>query len=270
MDYETNICRKKIERINGKKSLQEKFEYDAQWQMTSHSQCSYESDQWLTTQFDYNDLGQLVKETDLMGFHVTHRYDEATGLPLSYTDHKGRTTLYEYDEWGKLLKTAYPDGRKKQTETTWSSPGETGLFCVTVAETGKPLVKTYYDALKREVRTATIRFDGKELKTDKVYDTKTGLLIKESLPDKESIPTLWNQYTYDRYDRKTSTRYVAHLRKVELVCIRSQPFNRLPYRQEKVNRHIRQYSADGLMTSATGVKGEILPIFTGQTDSHSL
>ena len=28
--------------------------------------------------------------------------------------------------------------------------------------------------LKREVRTATTRFDGKELKTDKVYDTKTG------------------------------------------------------------------------------------------------
>ncbi|MBS4814822.1 MAG: hypothetical protein V8T66_05800 [Phocaeicola sp.] len=43
-----------------------------------------------------------------------------------------------------------------------------------MAETGKPIVKTYYDALKREVRTATTRFDGKELKTDKVYDTKTG------------------------------------------------------------------------------------------------
>ena len=242
---------RRIERINGKKSLQEKFEYDAQWQMTSHSQCSYESDQWLTTQFDYNDLGQLVKETDPMGFHVTHRYDEATGLPLSYTDHKGRTTLYEYDEWGKLLKTAYPDGRKKQTETTWSSPGETGLFCVTVAETGKPLVKTYYDALKREVRTATIRFDGKELKTDKVYDTKTGLLIKESLPDKESIPTLWNQYTYDRYDRKTSTRYASG--KVD-SCAYGALTDTIT---ENGIRHIRQYSADGLMTSATDEGGNI-------------
>ncbi len=242
---------RRIERINGKKSLQKKFEYDAQWRMTSHSQCSYESDQWLTTQFDYNDLGQLVKETDLMGFHVTHRYDEATGLPLSYTDHKGRTTLYEYDEWGKLLKTAYPDGRKKQTETTWSSPGETGLFCVTVAETGKPLVKTYYDALKREVRTATIRFDGKELKTDKVYDTKTGLLIKESLPDKESIPTLWNQYTYDRYDRKTSTRYASG--KVD-SCAYGALTDTIT---ENGIRHIRQYSADGLMTSATDEGGNI-------------
>ena len=242
---------RRIERINGKKFLQEKFEYDAQWQMTSHSQCSYESDQWLTTQLDYNDLGQLVKETDPMGFHVTHRYDEATGLPLSYTDHKGRTTLYEYDEWGKLLKTAYPDGRKKQTETTWSSPGETGLFCVTVAETGKPLVKTYYDALKREVRTATIRFDGKELKTDKVYDTKTGLLIKESLPDKESIPTLWNQYTYDRYDRKTSTRYASG--KVD-SCAYGALTDTIT---ESGIRHIRQYSADGLMTSATDEGGNI-------------
>lgn len=177
--------------------------------MTAHSQCNYESDQWLKTQFEYNDLGQLVKETDPMGFHVTHRYDETTGLPLSDTDHKGRTTRYEYDEWGNLLKTTYPDGRKKQTATAWSSPEEPGLFRITAAETGKPLVKTYYDALKREVRTATTRFDGKELKTDKVYDTKTGLLVRESLPDKESTPALWNRYAYDRYDRKTSTRYAS-------------------------------------------------------------
>ncbi len=62
---------------------------------------------------EYNDLGQVVKETDPIGFRVTHRYDEATRLPLNYTDHKGRTTRYEYDEWGKLLKTTYPDSRKK-------------------------------------------------------------------------------------------------------------------------------------------------------------
>lgn len=241
----------KIERINGKKSLQEKFEYDTQWQMTSHSQCNYESDQWLTTQFEYNDLGQLVKETDPMGFHVTHRYDEATGLPLSDTDHKGRATRYEYDEWGNLLKTTYPDGRKKQTGTTWSRSEEPGLFCVTAAETGKPLVKTYYDALKREVRTATTRFDGKELKTDKVYDTKTGLLVKESLPDKDSIPTLWNQYTYDRYDRKTSTRYASG--KVD-SCAYGALTDTLT---ENGIRHIRQYSADGLMTSAADEGGSI-------------
>lgn len=241
----------RIERINGKKSLQEKFEYDTRWQMTSHSQCNYESDQWLTTQLEYNDLGQLVREIDPMGFHVTHRYDEATGLPLSDTDHKGRTTQYKYDEWGNLLTTTYPDGRKKQAVTTWSRPEEPGLFCVTVAETGKPLVKTYYDALKREVRTATTRFDGKELKTDKVYDTKTGLLVRESLPDKDSIPALWNQYTYDRYDRKTSTRYASG--KVD-SCAYGALTDTLT---ENGIRHIRQYSADGLMTSATDEGGNI-------------
>lgn len=241
----------RIERINGKKSLQEKFEYDTRWQMTSHSQCNYESDQWLTTQLEYNDLGQLVRETDPMGFHVTHRYDEATGLPLSDTDHKGRTTQYKYDEWGNLLTTTYPDGRKKQAVTTWSRPEEPGLFCVTVAETGKPLVKTYYDALKREVRTATTRFDGKELKTDKVYDTKTGLLVRESLPDKDSIPALWNRYTYDRYDRKTSTRYASG--KVD-SCAYGALTDTLT---ENGIRHIRQYSADGLMTSATDEGGNI-------------
>ena len=83
--------------------------------MTAHSQCNYESDQWLKTQFEYNDLGQLVKETDPMGFHVTHRYDETTGLPLSDTDHKGRTTRYEYDEMGKPSED-HLSGRQKETD----------------------------------------------------------------------------------------------------------------------------------------------------------
>ena len=64
-----------------------------------------------------------------------------------------------------------------QKETDWNHidpPRRTRTVLCNRGETGKPIVKTYYDALKREVRTATTRFDGKELKTDKVYDTKTG------------------------------------------------------------------------------------------------
>lgn len=121
--------------------------------MTAHSQCNYESDQWLKTQFEYNDLGQLVKETDPMGFRV--RYDETTGLPLSDTDHKGRTTRYEYDEWGNLLKTTYPDGRKKQTATAWEQPEEPGLFRITATKQEIRLSRPTECPLKREVRTAT-------------------------------------------------------------------------------------------------------------------
>lgn len=56
------------------------------------------------------------------------------------------------------------------------------MYVITTVETGKPVSKTYYDFLQREIRISQIRFDGQEMKTDKVYNTKTGLLEKNRCP----------------------------------------------------------------------------------------
>ena len=62
---------------------------------------------------------------------------------------------------------------------------------------------------------------------------------------------MWNQYTYDRYDRKTSTRYASG--KVD-SCAHGALTDTLT---ENGIRHIQQYSADGLMTNATDEGGNI-------------
>ena len=89
------------------------------------------------------------------------------------------------------METSYPDGSAKQLSIAWSQGKDPGLYVVTATETGKPVTKMYYDFPKREVRTSQIRFDEREMKIDKVYNPKTGLLEKESLPTKDSVPSHW-------------------------------------------------------------------------------
>ncbi len=56
----------------------------------------------------------LLRDASDIGLYVDYQYDEVTGLLKSSTDHKGRVTQNEYDEWGNLLVTYRPDGSKKQ------------------------------------------------------------------------------------------------------------------------------------------------------------
>ena len=73
-------------------------------------------------------MGRLSQDTNEMGLSVDYQYDEVNGLLKSSTDHKGRVTRNEYDEWGNLLVTYRPDGSKKQTVTRWSSEEEPVYF----------------------------------------------------------------------------------------------------------------------------------------------
>ena len=195
--------------VNGNCCSKERYTYNERQLLIQKEQCSYESADWLVTQMEYNKEGWLSKETNPMGQSTAYTYDAATGLLQHITDAQGRTHRYIYDKWGRLIQTFYPDGRKKETVMRWSKGGEPGAYCTIESETGKPTVHTYFDSLKREVRTAQIRFDGRMLKMDKVYNEKTGLLEQESLPSTDSIPSRWNRYVYDKYGRRTSTRYAS-------------------------------------------------------------
>lgn len=80
------------------------------------------------------------------------------------------------------------------------------IYLVTSRATGAPATQSYIDALGREVRSGSMRFDGNYLYSDKGYDDY-GRLSQVSLPFKGSSPSLWNTYTYDDYDRPLS---IAH------------------------------------------------------------
>ncbi|MBV5343883.1 RHS repeat protein, partial [bacterium] len=82
------------------------------------------------------------------------------------------------------------------------------MHLVTNRTTGAPATQSYIDALGREVRSGSMRFDGNYLYADKEYDSY-GRLSRISLPFKGSLPSLWNTYTYDDYDRPLSITYAS-------------------------------------------------------------
>lgn len=237
--------------INGNEASLERYEYNDRQQLVRKQQRAYESTDWLTKEYTYDADGRLTKEVNPMGLSTNYAYAPATGLLQSNTDHKGRTTHYVYDSWGRLIGTRHPDGRVKQASTAWSKSGEPGLYAVTATETGKPATKTYYDFLKREVRTSQIRFDGREMKKDKVYNIKTGLLEKESMPTTNTVPSRWNNYRYDKFSRRTSTRYASG--KVDSCAYGALTDTII----ENGIRRIRKYDAKGLMTQAMDPAGSI-------------
>ncbi|MBP1617274.1 MAG: wapA 1 [Bacteroidetes bacterium] len=89
-----------------------------------------------------------------------------------------------------------------------NSGGTQYAYVAVTEKTGEPATQTYIDALGREVRGGTMRFDGSYLYTDKQYDN-LGRLQAGSLPFKGTSPTLWNTYTYDAYDRILSLGYAS-------------------------------------------------------------
>lgn len=251
-DYDSRyVPLRKTSLFNGNIISEELYTYNDRLQLTERKQRSYESPDWLAEAFTYDRAGRLLKETDAMGLSTNHAYDAQTGLPESSTDGKGRTTSYGYDAWGRLTETRYPDGRVKQLSTAWSKEGEPGLYSVMATETGTPVTKTYYDCQKREVRTSQIRFDGKEMKTDKVYHPATGLLEKTSLPTTDSLPSRWNSSTYDKFSRRTSTRYASG--KVDSCAYGALTDTII----ENGIRRIRRYDAKGLMTQTSDAAGSI-------------
>jgi len=96
------------------------------------------------------------------------------------------------------------------TTISGSTTGGTGdyMYLVTKRTTGAPASQSYIDALGREVRTGTMRFDGNYLYSDKTFDSY-GRLDKVSLPFKGNSASLWNTYSYDINDRLTGIDYAS-------------------------------------------------------------
>ena len=96
------------------------------------------------------------------------------------------------------------------TSISGSSTGGTGdyMYMVTKRTTGAPTSQHYMDALGREIRTGTMRFDGNYLYSDKTYDSY-GRLDKVSLPFKGNSAVLWNTYSYDTNDILTGINYAS-------------------------------------------------------------
>ncbi len=181
--------------------VETRWTYDAHGNITSEKTAPYGAVVFTGDTLAYDALGRnLLSRTDALGRTTTYTGHDKYGHPASSTDHKGRTTSFTYDAWGRLVQTVRPDGMTEATALAW---GGSGLYTVTRTATGSPESVTHYDALDREVRGGVKRFDGQWQYMDKEYDVR-GRLYRISLPYRGTAPSLWNVYAYDDYDRPTS------------------------------------------------------------------
>jgi YD repeat-containing protein len=79
------------------------------------------------TQFD--STGRFVtKAINPLGQATNNIYDEFTGKLASTTDVNNLTTIYSYDDFGRLKKVKYPDGNWQQYDYKYFNINITSSF----------------------------------------------------------------------------------------------------------------------------------------------
>lgn len=187
-----------VEKVNGYTLKTTTLAYDNKGNITSRSIKPYSSTVPRTSVYTYNSDNRLTNATTPVGTSQSFTYN-TDGTISQMTDYTGNTT-YNYDAFGRKINETSPDNSELNTSFAWDSSNG-GLYSITMSGTGIPTVKTVYDALNREVKNITTRFDGTKTMVVKSYDAY-GNMNQESLPYKNSAP-VFNQYTYDYYDRLT-------------------------------------------------------------------
>ena len=186
-----------------------RWAYDAFGNVASQKSAPYSATEFLGTTYVYDSLGRfIVSATDALGHTTTYSGYNKYGKPACETDYAGRSVSYAYDSWGNLTQTTFADGSTQAVTTAW---GGDGLYTITTTATGRPTSIVHYDALGREVRSGSQRFDSQWQWTARQYDSR-GRLWKVSLPyrtayaDGTGTPLHWNTYSYDSYDRPTKVQ----------------------------------------------------------------
>ncbi len=176
--------------------------YDTHGNVISEKTAHYSATEFIGNTYTYDSDGRyLLTKTDALGHTTTFSGYNKFGKPETSNDYRHRGTTYSYDSWGNLISTFYPDGSNEQTTVSW---GGVGLYTVTSISTGKPMTIIHYDDLGREIKSGVKRFDGQWQWVDKEYDSR-GRLSRVSLPYRGGTASYWNTYSYDDYNRQTST-----------------------------------------------------------------
>lgn len=201
---------RKLSYYNNQQVLNEQFTYNSYGELTEQKSVAYSSPIWLTTTYEYDTEGRIVKTTDPMGFTTSNTYDTYYGRLKSITDHWGRKTDYYYNVWGQSSQTVYPTGTFENHSYGWAS--ELGVnipnvvyYSVNQTPTN-PITWSYYDAWGRIIKTRSTQFDSSVLYEDYEYNQQ-GKLIKKSLPYKGNSASDWVVYNYDTYGRLIKTEY---------------------------------------------------------------
>jgi RHS repeat-associated protein len=173
--------------------------YDGHGNMVSEMTAPYGAEEYTGDTYVYDGDGRyLLSKTGALGHTTAYGGYNRFGKPATETDYRGRVTSFTYDEFGNLVKTERPDGSEEETASVW---GGAGLYTVTDTRSDGPTRSVCFDALGRETRSGTLRFDGRWQYIDREYDSE-GRLGRVSLPFRGSQAVYWNTYSYDEYGRQ--------------------------------------------------------------------
>ena len=156
------------------------------------------------TYSSYDERGRFLTSTnnDLGHTHLAE-YDPALGHKTSETDANGLTVTYQYDSFGRIVRTDYPDGTW-QTQAYIKCDGDCppgAIFYLQNETTIDPPQKGYYDILGREILMETIGFNGIPI-LEKTEYNDLGLIERKSDPYYEGAPIYWTEIEYDILGRE--------------------------------------------------------------------
>ncbi|MBI2967680.1 MAG: DUF559 domain-containing protein, partial [Bacteroidetes bacterium] len=154
-----------------------------------------------TTSIQYDTKGRFVtKTTNQLGQIAETNYDPGWGTPLMQKSIDGLITTYQYDGFGRLLKTKTPDNIETSYTLAWETAGGgTELYSQLGHRDGSPDVKTFYDILGRAVKTATDGFS-QNIITLQTFNNK-GQPATSSLPHYSGGSQEVTTYDYDDFGR---------------------------------------------------------------------
>ncbi|MFC2137322.1 FG-GAP-like repeat-containing protein [Bacteroidota bacterium] len=155
-----------------------------------------------TFEFDYDSKGRFVNEaTNTLGHSVESSYDNVTGRLIYSIDANNNTTYYEYNGFGRLVKTILPNGNVINNIINWDQGSglDNSLYYSLTYGDGINPIKAYFDIFGRTLRTESRGFDGSDILIDKQYNA-LGQLTDVSEPS-FSVPDTWTTYSYDEYGR---------------------------------------------------------------------
>ena len=178
-----------------------KWTYDSYGNVLTEKSTPYNATEFIGHTYTYDSNGRYcLTDTDALGHTTTYVNYNKFGKPFRVVDYRNRSTYYSYDAFGRITTVRRIDSSIEATAYAW---GGEGAYTVTKTDvsSGASTV-THYDALDREVRRGSKRFDGQWQYTDTKYN-RNGQVSQSSLPFKGSTPTYWSTYTYDTYHRPT-------------------------------------------------------------------
>jgi len=190
---------------NNNLTNEESFSYDLYGNVIESQTKAYASTFWLSNKFIYDTYGRLTRKTNKLGLFVDYSYDSKFRM-ISEKNNKAQQTTYVYDNWDRSTKVTYPDGTEQTNTLAWATSPTDAIYYSIETSIGQPTKQIFYDALGRGIREGELRYDGKYLYVDNVYDSQ-GRLQKTSVPFKGSSATNWNIFAYDSYNRITEIDY---------------------------------------------------------------